>query len=513
MSLSTRLSAFFLTSMALVLIGFSGTLYLLARTYLVRQLDDRLQRCLDTLEAAVDIEPGGLEWEPEDRLIAVGVDTGINALRWAVRDGRGALVDLSPNARDVGFPAHWEPTPGRSEPPDGTTFGRSPGWRMASRRLELGGLLRQGRGHPDDEPGYEVQYPVLVLVAGLSPAPTEAALGRLGLTLTVLSLGIWALAAMMNRWLARRALAPLRQMALSAAAMTAAELGRLPIPGTGDELDDLGRVFNELLDRLDDALDRQRRFAGDASHQLCNPLTALLGQVQLARRRDRSPVEYRQVLDRVLDEGTRLRQIVESLLMLADPGGTQVELEVVDLARWLPEHLGRWSGHPRAGDLGVVIDGDGPLTVRAHPPLLGQLVDNLLDNALKYSPSGSPVVIRAGRDGDAVVLGVEDRGCGLGAGERELVFEPFYRAAGVRRASPAGAGLGLAVARRIADALAGTLGVAGVPGGGSLFMLRLPFYCDVPNPHRVKSTGAEVALSRNMNRLCPEQDSNLQPRV
>lgn len=88
MSLTTRVSAFFLLALAVVLAGFSGTLYLLARTYLVRQLDERLQRALDTLEASVDIEPGGLEWEPADRKMELGVDTGITAVRWAVRDGR-----------------------------------------------------------------------------------------------------------------------------------------------------------------------------------------------------------------------------------------------------------------------------------------------------------------------------------------------------------------------------------------------------------------------------------------
>src|SRR3954447_3819828 len=253
MSLSTRLSAFFLASLALVLVGFSGTLYVLARSYLVGQLDDRLQRALDTLEAAVDIEPGGLEWEPADRLIAVGVDQGASALRWAVRDDRGTLVDVSPNARGAGFPAHWQPPSVPYEPRGETAFGRIPGWRMASRKLALNDLLREGRGHPDDEPGYEVQYPVLVLVAGLSPSPTEAALGTLGLTLAVLSAVVWAIAAVLGRWLARRALAPLVQMARSAAVMTAADLGQLPVPATGDELEDLGRVFNALLDRLQGA--------------------------------------------------------------------------------------------------------------------------------------------------------------------------------------------------------------------------------------------------------------------
>src|ERR1700723_1831664 len=98
MSLATRLSAFFLIALALGQTGFSASLYPLARTYLVRQLDERLLNALDTLEASVDIEPGGLEWEPADRRMTLGVDHAPTAVRWAVRDGRGALVDQSANA-------------------------------------------------------------------------------------------------------------------------------------------------------------------------------------------------------------------------------------------------------------------------------------------------------------------------------------------------------------------------------------------------------------------------------
>src|SRR5262245_2548091 len=97
MSLATRLSAFFLVALALVLAGFSGTLYVLARTYLVGQLDERLEHALETLEASVDIEPGGLEWEPADRQMTLGVEPGLGAVRWAVRDSRGTLVDHSAN--------------------------------------------------------------------------------------------------------------------------------------------------------------------------------------------------------------------------------------------------------------------------------------------------------------------------------------------------------------------------------------------------------------------------------
>ena len=153
MSLATRLSAFFLIAMAVVLAGFSGSLFLLARNYLVRQLDERLINALDTLEASVDIESAGLEWEPADRRMTLGVDQALSAVRWAVRDGTGAMVDNSANAKLGGFPSKWQPESWPLDPTDATAFGAVTGWRLAARRLRLDELLRQGRGHPNDEPG------------------------------------------------------------------------------------------------------------------------------------------------------------------------------------------------------------------------------------------------------------------------------------------------------------------------------------------------------------------------
>jgi signal transduction histidine kinase len=474
MRLATRVSAFFLIALALVLAGFSGALYLLARNHLVRELDERLKNGLDTLEASVDIEPSGLEWEPADRRMTLGVDPLPTAVRWVVRDGQGAIVDRSANATLESFPGARQPTDWPSSPTDGTSLATVPGWRLAARRLRLFELLRQGRGHPDDEPGYEVQYPQLDLIVGLRPAPMEATLHWLGLTLATLSTAVWLAAATAGRWLSR--------MAKAVKTMTAADMGqRLPLPGTGDELDDLGRAFNDLLDRLNiafvrlnEAHERQRQFAGDASHQLRNPVAALLGQTQVALRRDRSPEEYRRFLDRVLNEGVRLRQIIDSLLLLAQPQEKQPPATVVDLTVWVPEVLERWASHPRGSDLKAEVAADASLLVRAQPALLTQLVDNLLENACKYSESATPIVVRAWRENGRVALGVRDHGCGLGPDELPQVFEPFFRTEGARRLGHPGVGLGLAVARRIATTAGGTLVAESTPGVGSFFVLSLP---------------------------------------
>jgi signal transduction histidine kinase len=333
-----------------------------------------------------------------------------------------------------------------------------------------------------------------VLTVGLSLAPARATLGRLGWTLAGLSLLLWVASALAGRWLVRRGLAPMARMASAARAMKATDLHqRLPAPGTGDELADLQQAFNDLLSRLQDAFERQRRFTGDASHQLRTPLAVLLGQIEVALRRDRPAEEYRQVLSLAHAQGLQLRRIVEALLFLAraDAESPLEALEVVDLAAWLPGHLAGWAGHPRAADLRPRVAADAPLPVRVQPLLLGQLLDNLLDNAFKYSEPGTPVVVTASRDGDQIALAVEDAGPGIDAADLPHVVEPFYRSARARLAGRGGTGLGLAVAQRIASVFGGRIEAAAEPGRGSRFTVLLP-----AQPARSQPLAAEPAVAR-----------------
>jgi signal transduction histidine kinase len=255
----------------------------------------------------------------------------------------------------------------------------------------------------------------LILTAGVSLQPLQGTLWTLAVVLAGLSLGLWLLVALLGRWLCRRALVPVTRMAAAARAMDAADLGqRLPGPGTRDELEDLGGAFNGLLSRLQEAFERQRRFTGDASHQLRTPLTAVLGQVEVALQRDRPAEEYRQTLKLVHRQAVRLSQIVESLLFLsrADAEAGLPDLDAVDLTAWVSDYLQAWSGHPRRIDLRVECP-SGPLWTRVHAPLLGELLDNLLDNACKCSEPGTPVTLRLGCEPGAVTLAVEDSGCGI----------------------------------------------------------------------------------------------------
>jgi signal transduction histidine kinase len=255
----------------------------------------------------------------------------------------------------------------------------------------------------------------------------------------------------------------------------------LEVSSTGDELTDLGQAFNHLLVTLRDTIERQQRFAGDASHQLRTPLAAMLTAVDVAARQERSPDEYRRILAVVQRRGRDLQQIVEILLALArrSPGSDALESKCVELNAWCRERVELWQAHPRSGDIELQLSSD-DLLVQVQPTLLGQVMDNLLDNACKYSDAGSVITIRTQANAAEAIIRVEDRGPGIPASELAEIFEPFFRSANARQSGKPGSGLGLTLAQRLAAVFSGRVEVESTEGRGSSFQVVLP---RVVEPH------------------------------
>jgi len=473
LSLTGRFSALFLGALTLVLVAYSTALYVAARVYLDRELEGRLAAALAVLAAAAEIDPDGIEWEPGERVLNIGQEPGAARLRWSVRDDRGNRIDQSRNLAEADLAEDWDVRPESS----GLVDRRGRHWRIAHRRIGPGLVRREGRSGGSEPP--EGLHSSLLLSVCAASDPLEATLAALAWWLVGLSLAIWLLAALLCRRLSQGALTPLRRMVESARGLGVAAPGWcLEQAGTGGELDELGQAFNDLLARLHVAFERQRRFSGDASHQLRTPLTVLIGQLEVALRRERPGDEYRRVLRSALAHAVQLGQIVEALLFLARaegeallPGGEPLVLD-----RWVADHL---KGRPAAGRAVEVVpranEGEAA-NVWAHAALLGQLLDNLLDNACKYDPNGTPVRVEIFRNGCEAILAVEDHGPGIPAEDLSRVFEPFYRSAEARRRNIPGVGLGLAVVQRIAIALGGSVVVRSRPGEGCRVEVRLPIH-------------------------------------
>jgi signal transduction histidine kinase len=467
MTLTGRLNLFFLAALALVLAGFSATVYGLASVHMYGQADERLESALNTLGAAAEVGRDSVEWEPSERSLRVGPRQVGDQPVWGVTDEAGRPVDRSPQpeAEDI----LGEAASHLREAPDDVRRVRWQGgrWQAGQRwlRPDPSAALEPNPGDATAK-----RHAALLITAAVPLEPIRATLRQLAAALAGTSAAVLFVAALLGRAVCRRALSPLRRMAEAARAMGPADAeGRLAVPLADDELADLGQSFNGLLDRLRESHERQRRFTGDASHQLRTPLTVILGQVEVALRRDRPADEYRRTLETVHARAGHLQRIVDALLFLARADGEAASpvREQLNLSTWLPRHLESWAGHPRRGDLRAEVNGE-PAEVQAHPVLLGELVNVLLDNACRYSRPGTPVTAGVACENGDVWVEIADEGPGINEADLVRIFEPFVSLAG------GGVGLGLSIARRLAEVMGGSLSASSAPGRGSRFRLTLP---------------------------------------
>jgi heavy metal sensor kinase len=280
--------------------------------------------------------------------------------------------------------------------------------------------------------------------------------------------------------LARRSLAPLAAMTSRASAISATTLDdRLPIGG-GTELVGLAVVINDLLDRLERSFDQQRRFMADASHELRTPTAIIRSEADVTLSRNRGGDEYRASIEVMGEAARRLSRIVGDLFLLAraDAGHLVARRESIYLEEVMRD-VAR-AVRPMSEQRGVSIALSAPIDapLEGDADLLGRLFLNLLDNAIKHSPSGAAVGISMRVVGGAYVIDISDAGPGIPAELQSRVFERFFRVDSARSRemseSTSGAGLGLAIARRIAELHGGTLQLAESRPGLTRFRVTLP---------------------------------------
>ena len=301
-----------------------------------------------------------------------------------------------------------------------------------------------------------------------SLAEVDGALDRIRLILVLVALGGVAAAALLGRLVAGSAVAPLRR--LTAAAEHVAEtqdLGQRIDARGSDEISRLALRFNEMLDALQGSMRAQRQLIADASHELRTPVTSLRTNIEVLQRYpDLAPGRRAALLDRATAQAEELSVLMNDLIDLArgdEPEEDREPVRVDELVEEAVERAWRHAPHQRFDvDLAEV-------TILGSPRRLARAVNNLLDNAVAFSPDGAPIVVRLQDDG---TLTVRDHGPGFADGEIEHVFDRFFRGAHARERS--GSGLGLAIVRQVASSHGGSATAAPAPGGGALLTVRLP---------------------------------------
>ncbi|MBU0716835.1 MAG: heavy metal sensor histidine kinase, partial [Planctomycetes bacterium] len=255
-----------------------------------------------------------------------------------------------------------------------------------------------------------------------------------------------------GRFLARRSLRPMQTVTETARRIGADSLTeRIPLAGTDDELDQLARTLNNMLERIEHHVRQVQQFTADASHELRSPLAALRGSAELALTHPRSAEEFRQVIEESIEHYDRLARVAEDLLLLtrADAGDQVLHCEPVRFDSAVRDVVDLYA--PLAQECGIDLTFSNPAEIRleADGTRLRQLIGNLIDNAIRYTEAGGQVTVSLAQANGVACLSVADTGVGIPAEHLSRVFDRFYRVDRARSAKHKGAGLGLAICRMI----------------------------------------------------------------
>lgn len=292
---------------------------------------------------------------------------------------------------------------------------------------------------------------------------------------------VLALAPLGGYLLSGRATKPLSDLIRTAARLRPSNLTeRLPLRGSGDELDRLSATINGLLDRIALYLERHREFLANAAHELRSPLAAVHSSVEVALNTPRSTEEYQELLESIIDECGQLSTLVNQLLLLAenDAGFLEVQHRPVELGSILERAVDMFKGAAEERQVELTLHFDSRAIVSGDGPKLRQVIHNLIDNSLKFTPPGGRVQVALERDEAAGValLRVADSGIGIAEHELPRIFERFYRVDKSRDRDDrrAGNGLGLSICAAIVEAHGGRIEATSRIGQGTTFLVRLP---------------------------------------
>jgi two-component system OmpR family sensor kinase len=462
-SVRVRLALWYVSVLALVLLAFSISVYLLIAQTLYERLDADLHLSLES--AAVVLVDGVAAHDGEHDAV-IGALNELSTLdSSAVFSATGELLGEQPAQGDV----HVELPP----------LEAIPGAEAYFTTVNSGAGQRRLIAERINVPSKTGRY---IIVISRSFESVSKGLQRIRRILYLAIPGALLFSAAGGWFLSRRSLASVVSMSEQARRISAENLNdRLPVANPRDELGRLAGTFNELLARLDGSFTQQRRFMADASHELRTPLSVIRTSAEVTlERENRTENEYRDALKIIDEQARRLSHIVEDMFTLAraDVGRrtlSETDFYLDELVMEAARAAGILSD---CKNIRVEVSAAEEIVYYGDEGLLRQMLLNLLDNAVKYTNPGGRVNVELQRSNSSLTIAVSDSGIGIPANERALIFERFYRIdkarSGAEHADIRGTGLGLSIARWIAEAHGGQLSLQASGPNGSTFVATLP---------------------------------------
>ncbi len=445
-SIKFRLTVWYLIVIVALLLTFGASAYLMLSRSLYGNLDDALADRARELQATVQVREGRAVFvEQLDELVLVYGPSGALVQRF------GTNVQITGTGEAVSQALLGQSSYLTARTGDGQEV------RMFAVPANIGSNLR------------------FAIVVGRPMSDIRGTLSAFRYVLGVSGLAMVILAGIGGLLLAGRALKPVDGITRTARAIGESDLSRRIDVRGEDELGRLASTLNGMIERLEAAFNRQRQFTGDASHELRTPLAIIQAESTLALSKERSGPEYRKSLEVVSQESDYMASLISKLLFLArsDSGKETLNLEPVSLKAVMAglsrdmEVMARDKG--LRFDAGLAED----LVVKADRVKLRQLFLNILENAVRYTPEGGAITASVVRKHETAVVSVRDTGIGIAAEHLPRIFDRFYRVDKARSRAEGGAGLGLAIAKYIAEIHGGKIEVESEPGKGSTFRVTL----------------------------------------
>jgi two-component system, OmpR family, heavy metal sensor histidine kinase CusS len=457
LSIGLRLTLWYLAIFALAQIIFGGGMWFLLRHHLYDLVDDSLEAQVEDLSAFLQAQKKDASIAKLKEEVTEEYDLEHSGDYLQIYLGHGEWMYQSAFLREHPVALSEPETIDRPVFQNHRFHGRR--FRFITQRVEINGV-------------------VLLAQTGAPLGDVLETLSQFRMYLLMFAPLVLLLAAAGGYWLSRRALSPVDSLVRSARAVTGANLSsRLQKLNTGDELQRLSDTLNEMLDRIESAFRRVTQFTADASHELRTPVSLIRTDAELALRRSRGESEYKESLRHILLEAERTTTLIEGLLSLAraDSGRETLDMHPINLRATLLTSTDAWRQVATIRNL--QFENEIPaqdLFVMGDEAALHRLLDILLDNAFKYTPS--PGTVRLSfeqKDKNAVIL-VRDSGVGIPVEEQSKIFERFYRVDKARSREQGGAGLGLSIAQWVVAQHAGSIEVESCLGEGSTFRVSLP---------------------------------------